>query len=378
MVCKCPNCGDAITYSIKDKSWKCSSCKSTLDSNSIITEALWSQLETMNFNIYKCSTCGAEITVNDVEAATFCGFCGQPTILFDRVSSMAKPQKIIPFKVTKEEAEKLLLRRLRKSFYTKKSVKNIELDRVCGIYVPFWVYDIDYSSSVLLSGKFPIIIEKELLTRYFRRRGKCSFKNVTFDASKELENHYSERLVPFNCKEMVDFDASYLSGFYADCYDEDLDTSEYSVLNIVKEAYNSKIKQSVHTAFSVKIESEVSSYKIKSAYYALLPVWFLSFSDDDINYTMMVNGQTGKVVGATPFVKSNFNKFTFLSGVAISIPLIFLINLVTDYITKFNLFTLITLFSIGLIFIGKKFLNKLYESLYYTTLHKTKRFANKR
>ena len=45
----------------------------------------------MECNIYKCTTCGAEVTINDAEAATFCAYCGQPTIVYSRVSSWAKP-----------------------------------------------------------------------------------------------------------------------------------------------------------------------------------------------------------------------------------------------------------------------------------------------
>jgi len=55
----------------------------------------------MNCNIYKCTSCGAELNINNVESSSFCAYCGQPTIMFSRVSKELKPKYIIPFKISK-------------------------------------------------------------------------------------------------------------------------------------------------------------------------------------------------------------------------------------------------------------------------------------
>ena len=46
-------------------------------------------------------------------------------------------------------------------------------------------------------------------------------------------------------------------------------------------------------------------HNVTDVKYAFLPAWFLSFRHENKTYTMMVNGQTGKVVGGLP---SNMNK----------------------------------------------------------------------
>ena len=45
-------------------------------------------------------------------------------------------------------------------------------------------------------------------------------------------------------------------------------------------------------------------YQISKTEYALLPAWFLTFRYNNKPFTILVNGQTGKMVGAVPFVKS--------------------------------------------------------------------------
>ena len=42
----------------------------------------------------------------DTTTATECPYCGSPTILPERIAGGVKPEKVIPFKVTKEEAQK--------------------------------------------------------------------------------------------------------------------------------------------------------------------------------------------------------------------------------------------------------------------------------
>ena len=55
-------------------------------------------------------------------------------------------------------------------------------------------------------------------------------------------------------------------------------------------------------------------YEIKRVEYAFLPVWFMTFRYKNKPYTMMVNGQTGKVVGTIPERKGKaFGLYIFMT-----------------------------------------------------------------
>ena len=56
--------------------------------------------------IYHCKNCGAELMTEDTTTAAECPYCGSPTILPDRLEGGVKPEKVIPFVVTKEQAQK--------------------------------------------------------------------------------------------------------------------------------------------------------------------------------------------------------------------------------------------------------------------------------
>ena len=254
----------------------------------------------MEMNVYSCTACGAEIAVTVVESSTFCSYCGQPTIVFDRVSSAKKPEYIIPFSVTKEQAVTLIRRHLSSGYFVPKEIKNFSVERIRGIYIPFWLYDVDYKDEQYLSGR--VKSGKNTYTRYFYRSAFVTFHDLTLDASKQLSDESSQRLEPYRTNELRPFESGYLSGFYADCFDADPSSLQYLAAQRSRELFNKQIESTIR-ASSIQILSSNPKYEIQRSSYAMLPAWFLTFRYQDEPYTIMLNGQTAKVVGAVPYDK---------------------------------------------------------------------------
>ena len=168
----------------------------------------------MECQIYSCTACGAELAVNGVESSTFCAYCGQPTIVFNRVSSTKKPKYIIPFSITKDQSVSSIRNNLSKGSFVPAEIQNFSIERVRGIYIPYWLYDIQYFDEQYLSGE--VRSGKSTVTKYFYRSASATFYDVTMDASKQLNDESSQRLEPFDTVAMRDFEPSFLTGFYAD------------------------------------------------------------------------------------------------------------------------------------------------------------------
>ena len=126
---KCPNCGAPLQFSPKAKTVTCDYCDTkfdvqTLENLYVQKEARaaeadaarrvhwktaeagqdWSEDEAARLQTYTCSSCGAEIVCDENTMATECCYCGNPTLIPSRFSGMLKPDYIIPFQKTKEEA----------------------------------------------------------------------------------------------------------------------------------------------------------------------------------------------------------------------------------------------------------------------------------
>ena len=53
---------------------------------------------------YSCPSCGAELICDETTAATSCPYCGNPTVVPGQFSGALKPDYVIPFKLSKEDA----------------------------------------------------------------------------------------------------------------------------------------------------------------------------------------------------------------------------------------------------------------------------------
>ena len=171
----------------------------------------------IKMQIMRCTSCGAELAVNGVETSTFCAYCGQAPVVQDRVEDYLKPDYIIPFKVNREDAEKIIRNQLNSGFFVPKGIKNFEVEKMRGIYIPYWLFDMYYHDKQFY--KYSKKQGKSSVTRYEYIEGETNFRNLTMDASKNLNDDSSSRLEPYDMRQLKEFDMAYLAGYYSDRFD---------------------------------------------------------------------------------------------------------------------------------------------------------------
>jgi predicted RNA-binding Zn-ribbon protein involved in translation (DUF1610 family) len=326
---ECPNCGDVLVFDPDSGKMRCDSCRSLFSSEELGNADKYAEenSEEITCNNYVCRSCGARLQVSDNECSTFCAYCGQPTVVFDRVSSMRKPDVIIPFSVSRERAVELLRKEVKRAKFIPRELKNFTIERVSGIYVPFRLYDVSYSDNQLISAKSGS--GKNVRTHYYTIEADTEFKCISLDASNQLEDMSSRRLEPFNTDALMPFKIEYLSGFYADASDTDESAMEYAASKRAAQLFDKQTKDTicnddhVHDATIVKKEP---SYQIERVQYALFPAWFLTFRYADKAYTMLVNGQTEKVVGGLPVNNRKMNIVTFILTAVLTVPVFLMVN----------------------------------------------------
>ena len=311
MKVNCPSCMASLVYDVTSGKMECKFCGCFFDLADVADQeakeaareaekASVQDDDTMECNIYSCTACGAELSVNGVEASTFCAYCGQPTIVFSRVSQELKPKWIIPFKVKKEEAVETIRARFRQGIFVPKAVKNFEVEKVHGIYIPYWLFDTYYYDSQIIRGT--VGSGKYKKTKLFKRVADCEFNKLTLDASLNLNDESSQRLEPFETEELKPFEVAYMSGYYADRFDQSNKDLRTVAIKRTKELFDGQMLATVN-ARDCKIEYSDPKFEVRHTDYALFPAWFMTFRYMDKPYTMLVNGQTGKLVGAVPFDK---------------------------------------------------------------------------
>lgn len=338
---KCPRCGAELNFDSKTQLMVCEYCDSKYSVEQLSmndsgkdkqeeekdsAEYEWKEYEEKresgeNIRVITCPTCGAELETNGDTIATECSYCGNPVVISESVSGHLKPDLIIPFKLGKEEAKKAL-----KAYYKgKKLIPDVfsdenHIEKLTGIYVPFWLFDCDTSSAFTYraervrawSTSNYIFTE----TSHFNiiRSGNVSFEKIPADCSTRMDDRYMDAIEPFNFKEAEPFQSAFMAGYAAEKYNV---TSEES-----KTRVNSRVQNSICDIFrgTVRGYSHVAqkSASVKSVdgriQYALLPVWMLQTKYKDKNYMFAMNGQTGKMVGELPVDAGKFWKLFGLTA----------------------------------------------------------------
>lgn len=338
MTQKCNFCGGALKYDAELQMMVCEYCLGMFpveetDEEKELTKKADDDLKIGNHSkiddpsrtddfieceIYTCKSCGAELVINDVEASTYCAYCGQPTIVFDRIAKRRRPKYIIPFSITKNYAIANIREKFIQGKFVPDEIKYFNPDLLRGIYVPFWLYDICYKDKQLIQGQYTEKGSNDSSTMICFREAVATYKNIPVDASDRLSNESSERLEPFYDRDMMDFKVEYLSGFYADLMDSKTDQLKTIALSRVKEMFWEQMQKNVALKQCTLLKSS-PKYAIEKEEYALFPVWFMIFHEGDREYTILVNGQTGKVVGALPPSRPKTLKTAIIMGILLSV-----------------------------------------------------------
>lgn len=285
----------------------------------------------MDMKIYHCSSCGADLMVGETQASTFCSYCGSPSIVYDRLSKEQKPSKIIPFKLSEQQALACIKDRFGHGSYIPPTIRELTPDKVRAIYIPFWLYNAYIRKSVTITAR-----DNDGDKHIYNRDVSCTYENICMDGSLRLGNDMAHRLEPYYMNELEDFDIAYLSGFYADKFDVPYDAFEGQVQKRCRQFITSEILRSCPSANRIQTQSgdianytksdEQEEYQLQDVTYALFPAYFVNLQYGNSKQLIIVNGQTGKVVGNLPFEKEQFVRM-FIKNATISCTIFSLLSI---------------------------------------------------
>lgn len=350
---KCPACSAPILYDPSSGKWKCKYCDSefTLEemkkhnnaSNDVnnkkeeVVEKLVVD-DNINYVTYSCKNCGAEIVADEETASTFCVYCGNTAILKNKLSGKFAPDLIIPFKVEKQKAIDAFKGLSKGRVFVPKSFTDpSNIEKITGVYIPFWLYDINVSGSLNADAK-KITTWTRGNTRYTKtdvykvyRTGSMNYYRVPVDGSTRFANDIMNSIEPFNYEELEPYNHAYLSGFLSEKYNIDNEKSFEDAKNRALTSTRDKMFEDMGYYDSKTIVENTLAPNKKKVEYALLPVWMVNVKYKEEFYLFAMNGQTGEFIGNIPLDKPKVVKYMIL---------IFLIVLVVLSLASYIIYVL--------------------------------------
>ncbi len=322
---KCPCCGAGLIFGEKSQKLTCEYCDNTFDIDTIKAfhdsetqgkeeftwepseKPQWNEAETEELRAFQCPSCAGEIVTDANTAATFCPYCGNPSIMPSRLSGSLKPDAIVPFQTSKEDAKTAFLKLCKgKPLLPKEFTQEQRLEKITGMYVPFWLYDCqgDFTGSYQATRIHTWSDSQYRYTKtdhfLLRREAAAEFTGIPMDGSQKMEDAFMESIEPYDYGQMMPFDMAYLSGFFADKYDVPSETGESRIRERVDQSIQDQLQGTLLGYATVVPTSKQLNVRHSKARYVLLPVWMLNTKYKDNIYTFAMNGQTGKMTGAFP------------------------------------------------------------------------------
>ena len=267
----------------------------------------WEDEEAAAVFTFTCPSCGAVLLTDHNTAATFCPYCSNPTILPGRLSGGLKPNGVIPFRKSKEDALAAFKELCKgKPLLPKLFRQNQRIESITGMYVPFWLYDCDtafhgnYRATRVHHWSDSSYNYTKTSYYHLIRGATADFSRIPMDASTKMDDAIMESIEPFDYNDLIDFETAYLSGFLADKYDVESASGEGHIRERVNNSYQDLLAPTFIGYNSVVSVNRRLNIDHTKAHYVLLPVWLLSTKYNDKTYLFAMNGQTGKMTGTFP------------------------------------------------------------------------------
>ena len=276
---------------------------------------------------FKCTGCGAEVTINTETTMTArCHWCRHVFGVNEQVANGAVPDAVLPFRITKDDAVARIRQFVdkRRLFALKAFKDQFTPENVVGVYMPYMIVDSNVSASV--SGK------GEIKTRQYTR-GEGDKKKTYYDAdvyqvdravdftvddlplessaergnldTKANTNNIINAILPFDTKNALKWNASYLLGFSSEKRNLDVEKMkprlEDQLLSIARAQVEGSVRRYDRGVRWEQERVDLHGSRWVSMY---LPVWLYSYHQPGRNGGMLhyiaVNGRTGETMGSVP------------------------------------------------------------------------------
>ena len=318
---KCPNCGAPLEFNAESQNWTCDFCDSEFTAAAL--EAHTEQASSFDYAAaddpqtgsdfsgeileYACPNCGARILTDKNTSATFCLFCHSPAILSERLTGEFRPSAVSPFQMDKQAATTAFLNWCKRKPLVPKDFKSgDQLQKISGLYVPFWLFHCRVTGSIharaqnirsWTSGDYRYT---ETSHYAVSRRAHMEFNGIPADGSQKMDDSLMQTLEPYDYSGLQKFDMGYLSGYFSEKYDLNNQDVFPNISDRLSQYTESILRGTIHGYGSVTVVDRDLQYNQVHADYALLPVWMLTYQRKGKSYMFAMNGQTGKVAGRLP------------------------------------------------------------------------------
>lgn len=285
----------------------------------------------------QCQSCKAVSVFDPARVGQNCDFCGSPKLVpYEEIKAPIRPQSLLPFKVSESDVRDRIRQWYASKWLAPNSLRKRALvDRVGGIYIPYWTFDAHVVCPWEAEAGHYYYTTETYRDNQGRRQTR-QVRHVRWEpASGEVRHFFDDEPVPgthgvsvellkqvepFPTAELVPYDTAFLSGFVVEHYQV--------VLLEAAEASQAQMKHKLHDMCAREVPGDTHrNLQIHPAFsgqtfkHVLVPVWLLTYIYANRPWQVVVNGYTGRIAGEYP---KSWWKIAFLVLLAVIVLLVVL------------------------------------------------------
>lgn len=264
----------------------------------------------------RCQSCQAISVFDPEKVSQRCDFCGSTALVpYEEIKEAFSPESLLPMKLSENQVRDAIHRWYGSRWFAPNKLKDGALtDTVKGLYIPYWTFDAQvhsdwtaesgyyyYETESYTDGNGQRQTRQVQRTRWEPSAGTLDhfFDDELVPASKGVHEERLRAIEPFPTKELVAYNAAYLSGWVVERYQIDLIAAAKEARAEMDAAMERLCSEEVpgDTQRDLQVDSDYSGQTFK---HILVPIWLLSYNYGASNFQVVINGYTGTISGAYP------------------------------------------------------------------------------
>jgi LSD1 subclass zinc finger protein len=326
----CSSCGAKLEYSPGASRLKCPYCGSEEDIpdgddveeipyESGMAKPELSKLAPTAIDV-SCPGCRASITFVPPDIAGKCPFCGTGIVAQGQTAHpVITPGGILPAKVSAKEAKTSVQRWLNSRWFAPTALRLAQKEGVQGVYLPFWTCDSQtynaysgqrgdyYYRTVTVSktnsdGETEWVEEQVRETSWHNVSGQVDrfFDDILVVGTTQIPAERLQKLEPWDLTHLVPYSPAYMAGFKAQRAQVAVNDAIIQAKQTMNKIIESDVRHDIG-GDEQRIGQIQSNFEDVTYKHILMPVWMSAYRYRNKQYQVMVNAQTGQVLGDRPW-----------------------------------------------------------------------------
>ena len=265
----------------------------------------------------KCQSCQAISVFDSTRVGQRCDFCGSTALVpYEEIKEAFRPESLLPMKISENQVRDAIRQWYGSRWFAPNKLKHAALtDTVKGLYIPYWTFDAQvHAEWTAESGYY--YYETEYYTDANGKQQSRQVQKIRWQwSSGRLDHFFDDELVPASrgvhpdmlrkiepfptTKELVPYNAGYLSGWVVERYQIDLVAAAKQARDqMEREMYAlcaSQVPGDTHRNLQVQDDYSGQTFK-----HILTPIWLLTYNYGTRNFQVVINGYTGVIAGKYP------------------------------------------------------------------------------